>query len=402
MRTKITKRSAESAKAETGTAFLWDREVRGFGLKTTPTGHKVYLLQYRHRGRVRRYTIGAHGSPWTPESARQEALRLLVEVASGSDPAERKARRSGGATVAELCARYMTDHAKRYNAETTVRRVTYLVEKQIKPALGTRKVEDVTRADVIRFHEQRKGTPRQANIALTILSKMFNLAEVWGLRPEHSNPVRLVRRFAENKRERFLSEDELGRLGFALTAAEQRHATRPVSLLAIRLLALSGCRLGEVLALKWEHVDPVVGALRLPSAKAGARAHPVGTEVLKLLESISSTKGSPWVFNGQRHGDHISESVVEKAWARLRKAAKLGDCRIHDLRHTVGTYSGQTGANAFLVRDKLGHKTLAMTGRYVSRDASPLRALSDVVEARIGAALSGEKPQTVVPLVRRA
>ena len=163
-------------------------------------------------------------------------------------------------------------------------------------------------------------------------------------------------------------------------------------------MALTGCRLGEILGLQWEHVDFEAGALRLPDAKAGARMHPVGAPTLAVLEAIIRAEDCPWVLHGAKSGQPLSPGTIESAWRRIRKSTGLEDVRLHDLRHTVGTYAGQTGANAFLVRDKLGHKTLAMTGRYVNRDADPLRELSDRVEGRIDAALRGRPGAAVVEL----
>jgi len=261
------------------------------------------------------------------------------------------------------------------------------------------KAKDVSRDDVMKLHHSMRATPRQANQTLSVLSKLFNLAELWGVRPDNSNPCRMIKRFSENKRERFLSDAELGLLGAVLSESETNGTEHPSSITAFRLLALTGLRLGEVLGLKWENVDFEAGALTLADTKTGPRSsQPIGSPALALLSEIPQVAGSPWVLNGIKDGEHISVSTVEAAWARIRTAAALGDCRIHDLRHTVGTFAGQTGANAFLVRDKLGHKTLAMTGRYVNRDEAPLRDLSEKVEGRIDAALRGSLSAEVVAL----
>ena len=159
------------------------------------------------------------------------------------------------------------------------------------------------------------------------------------------------------------------------------------------------------------------GVLNLPDAKAGARSHPIGAPALALLAGIPPIEGSSWVLHGGRAGTPLdagraAEPVVllegeqapltvngvEKAWRRIRTVAGLEDVHLHDFRHTVGTYAGQTGANAFLIRDKLGHKTIAMTDRYVNRDFDPLRVLSDRVESRIAAAMRGGTGGEVVPL----
>lgn len=224
---------------------------------------------------------------------------------------------------------------------------------------------------------------------------MFSLAELWGMRPEHSNPARGLRKYAEKTRTRFYSDAELQALGAVLDYAEREGSVRSGIVGAIRFLALSGLRLGEALALQWRDIDLERGALFLPDAKAGARTHAIGGVAVALLADRRSGNAAGYVFNAGDPDRSLSRNTVESAWRRLRAKAGLLDARLHDLRHTVGTYAGQTGANAFLIRDKIGHKTLAMTGRYVNRDAAPLRVLSDRIEERIGAALAGKAAEIV-------
>jgi len=215
----------------------------------------------------------------------------------------------------------------------------------------------------------------------------MNVAEGWGLRGDNSNPCRLIRRYPENVRDRFLSELELERLGAELEDREVKQLTLPGAILCIRLLALTGCRLSEICTLRWEYVDLEAGALFLPDTKTGARAHVIGKEAIKLLEETPIQDRVKWVVTGNDPEEALSVGTVQKAWAKIRERAGINDVRMHDLRHTVGTYAGQTGANAFLIRDKLGHRTIAMTSRYVSRDIVPLRRLSDEIEERVAAAM---------------
>jgi integrase len=146
----------------------------------------------------------------------------------------------------------------------------------------------------------------------------------------------------------------------------------------------------------WEHIDLAGGALHLPDAKAGARSHAIGAPAIALLRAIMPDPAAGWVFASPKIADKpLSDSTVEHVFDRIREAAGLVNARLHDLRHTTGTYAGQIGANAFLVRDLLGHKTLTMTGRYVNRDAAPLRALADRVGNRIAGALAGNTAQEI-------
>jgi len=395
---KITKRVVDGARPGTKgevacDSFFFDSEIKGFGLRVRASGAKTYIVQYRvgpgrHSPR-KRITIGTPGSPWTPETARREARRLLLEIANGRDPAAERNAEKKAATVADLCDRYLAEHVEARNKPSTAKEFRRLIERAIKPKLGRAAVKKLSRADVAKFHQSMRATPRSANQALAVLSRMCSLAELWGERDENSNPCRLIEKYPENKRERFLTDAELGRLGKAMSEIEAGGALNPSIFAAIRLAALTGCRIGELLALQWTDIDLDRSALAIRDAKAGARMHPVGAETLTFLAALPRKTATRYVLTAASSDMPLAVGIIDRVWARLRAKAELGDARVHDLRHTVGTFAGATGANAFLIRDKLGHRTLAMTGRYVNRDADPLRALSDKVESRVAAAMGG-------------
>jgi integrase len=213
---------------------------------------------------------------------------------------------------------------------------------------------------------------------------MMNLAERWKLRAQGTNPCRHLQRYPETKRTRYPKLDELQRIGAALAGISPELAG------CIRFIALSGCRLSEGVGLMLEAVDFKTGEWTLADAKAGARTVVLGAPALALLSGLELAKGRAWP---------VTKHMVEKAWRRVRDQAEAPDLRIHDLRHGVGTYAGAAGLNAFIVRDLLGHRTMAMTGRYVSRHIDPLRLAADTVSGQIAAALEG-KPAEVLPLRR--
>jgi integrase len=420
---KLTKRTVDATKPAAADVVIWDDELRGFGLRVKPSGVKSYIVQYRTaEGRSRRLTLGRHGE-LTPDAARGLAADTLGMVRKGGDPtADRRAIRTAP-TVGEMLDRYLTEHVKRRNKASTAEDVDRLVKLHIRPRLGKMKVASVTRQDVAKMHGAMAATPRRANHALAIASKAFNLAEVWGMRPEGSNPCRRIERYAEPARERFLTDDELRRLGDTLRQAEReglpwrrprgrrasKHDRKPENrrtvyswqiTAAIRLLLYTGSRLGEIIRLRWSQVDAKAGTITLAETKAGEpQVIALSTAALAELAALPRIDGSPWVLPMQSDRQrHLPKETLEQAWQRIRAAADLADVRLHDLRHTVGTFAGQVGANAFMVRDLLRHKTLAVTGRYVNRAEDPVRALGDRVAGRIAAALAGEPAAEVVPL----
>jgi integrase len=385
--TRISKSTVDRVTTEPDRdVVLWDSRIAGFGLRIKPSGAKSYILQYRNAGgRSRRYTIARMGE-LTPDEARGEAEKLRGGIRGGDDPAGARIARRKATTVKELADRFLKEHVAAHNKPSTRAEVKRRVNTVIVKRFGKWKVGDVTRADIAKLHHSLRETPYEANRILATLSKMFNLAEAWGLRPDGSNPCRHVKRFREAKRERFFSGGELKAIGEALAKAEREGKESTAALLALRLLALTGCRVGEIVSLRWEHVDLSAGLLRLADAKAGARAVALPAPAQAILAERARETG--YIIEGRKAGKPLSRFDLDNAWRRIRKLAKLKNARLHDFRHTVGTYGGQAGFNAFLVRDLLG-KTLAMTGRYVEKDADPLKRAADAVANRIAAAMDG-------------
>jgi integrase len=251
--------------------------------------------------RTQRYTIGKHGSPWTPDKARDEPQRLLGRVANEIDPThERKAKLAihradaDASTLAEFAARYIEEYAKPYKKPRSVEEDERNLRLHVIPALGSLKLKDITTSHITRFHAVRRDAPINANRCRALLSHLFKMAEVWGERPPGSNPCRYVEKFGERKRERFLSAEELSRLAEALencAGIEPSSATA-----AIRLLILTGCRLSEILSLRWEQVDAERRCLELPDSKTGPKTVPLGAPALRLLAELPRREGSPYVL----------------------------------------------------------------------------------------------------------
>ena len=397
---KITKRSVDALKPGDRDAYLWDSGLAGFGIKCTPTGHMVYLVQYRTGGRrtpTRRITLGRHGT-LTPDQARQAAEKVLASVKLGSDPAAEKAQKHEEGTIAELADRYLEEHAATHNRPSMVETVQRLVRAHIKPALGHVKVSELTRSQVKAWHHSLRKTPYEANRSLACLSKMLDLAcKDWELRSD--NPCAGVRRYPEKKRDSYYTDAELRRIGETLAEAERTGAELPGVVNTVRLLALTGCRLGEVRNLKWTDIDLESGAIHLPEAKTGSRTLTIGAAAMVLLAGLG--QAGEYVFFDTDPAEPLTHGQMQNAWRRLRVKADVPNGRMHDFRHTTGTYAAQAGYNAFMVRDLLGHKSMAMTGRYVEKATAPLKAAADAVAGRVAAAMNNSSPAKVVELPKR-
>ena len=262
------------------------------------------------------------------------------------------------------------------------------LENHILPALGMMPLSLVERAHVSALHYRLRETPRAANRALAVLSKMFSLAAAWGLVPDGTNPCRAVRKYKERKRERFLSRDEYRRLGQALAEAEaeagREGAVSPYAIAALRLLMLTGCRLNEILTLRWDDVDRTAGEFRLRDGKTGTRMVPLTPTAEAVLAGIRRVPTNPWVIVGKQPGTHLPTITAE--WYRLRARAGLDDVRIHDLRHSYASRALAAGESLSMIGKLLGHADIQSTARY----AHLARETERVSAARVGASIGAD------------
>ena len=376
---RLSKRTIDALQPKEREYFVWDEDMPGFGIRVQPSGFKGYMIQYRDgSGRTRRHSIGRHGI-LTADEARTEARDLLSAAARGHNPAEETKRRRIAPTVADLCERFMAEYVPTHCKTGTAKEYRRNVDLFIKPALGLMKVEDVSRPHVADLHMKHRDIPYQANRTLGVLSVMFNQAEIWGLRPDGSNPCRHVKKYAEEKRERYLSADELARLGAVLDDLEAEGVESRPAINAVRLLVLTGCRLGEIQTLKWEYIQG--NAAFLPDSKTGAKRVYLGEAVLHVLAKIERIDGNPYVITGKLPGTHLTD--MQKPWRRIRKAAGLGEVRIHDLRHTFASSAVGMGESLPMIGKLLGHSQVQTTARYAHLADDPMVNAADRVSAEV-------------------
>lgn len=377
---KLTKRYIDSLKPEPGDVVHWDDGISGFGVRVRPSGRKTYIAKCRCRGRQVKITIGPHG-PITVEQARTKARSIIAEAKAGRDPAADHSRLRKSPTVAELGQRFLNEYVPVHCRATTAREYKRSVELFINPEIGTRKVVDIERIEIAKLHHSLHNKPYQANRTLGVLSKMFNLAEVWGLRPDGSNPCRHVKKYKEEKRERFLSGDEYQRLGNALRQAEEEGSETLSAINAIWLLMLTGCRLNEIMSLKWHYIDFDTREFRLPDSKTGAKTVHLGAAVIDRLKNIEKLEDNEFVIAGKKEGSYLSD--LQHPWRRIRKLAKLDDVRLHDLRHSFASGGLAVGEGLPMIGKLLGHSQVQTTARYAHLANDPVKAAADRIAERI-------------------
>lgn len=387
--TKLTKRDVEALPLREKYYIVFDETLPRFGVRILPSGLKTFLVQYRTGGRTRRVKIG-HFGVVTADEARKTALELLGAVAKGRNPAQEVGEHRAAPTVASVCDRFMHEHAALRCKPSTQKSYQWVINKIIKPEIGPFKIVDVARSDIARLHHKLKDTPYNANRVLQVLSKMFNLTEVWGLRADGSNPCRHVQKYKEKKRERYLSVEELRRLGQTLDAVLEDGTESIYVVAAFRLLILTGCRLGEIKTLKWSYIKE--SHIELPDSKTGPRRIPLPPAARAILNKIPRDLTNDYVVVGEVPGQHNTD--LQKPWRRIRKRAGLEDVRIHDLRHTYASNAVSQGMSIPLVGKLLGHTQIQTTMRYAHLADDPVREAAEQVSSDLAKAIgTGLEPR---------
>lgn len=396
---KLTKKTVEALSSEGKEYQVMDLELSGFGVRILPSGVKSYFVRYRNQdGQSRRLALGKHGE-LTADQARRLAQEKLAEVRNGADPSATKQKARQAPTVNELIERYMKEHVAIHNKPKTAKDKEGLIRLNIAPVIGKLKVASVKRDHIRKIHDSLSDKPRTANYTLSVLKNMFNKAEEWEIRPDHSNPCTHVKPYPEKKRDRFLDADEIHRLFRALSEAETMKTEHPQVINAIHLLLFTGCRLGEVLNLRWQDVDYENQVFNLPDSKTGARVHSVGNMTISFLQEIQKDAVSEFVCPGIKDASKpLRMDTMESRWGKLAKAANLKDVRLHDLRHTVGTWLDEIGASSFLIQHKLGHSNITTTGRYVNRNQTPLQHYSNKLESIFDGFRQGKTTAEIISL----
>jgi integrase len=369
---KLTKRVVDATPCPTtGQVFLRDADIPGFGVRLT-RGGKVFILEKRIHGRMRRLTIGAYG-PLTLEQARERAIALTHEILEGHDPAHAQQERRKELTWHELTELYLTRYALR---KRTSQNDHNMLNRYFE-SWSNRRLSSLTRRDVAMLHSEIGQTaPYAANRVVALVRRMFNLGRVWGVY-QGENPATGIELFPEEKRNRFVQPYELPKLFEALN-----EEPNPYIKTAFLVALLTGARRGEILAMRWDDLDLERAIWRIPHTKA-QRPHwlPLPQPIVALLQALPRFQGCSYVFPGRDGNGHLVN--IAKAWTRIRARAGLTDVRIHDLRRTLGSWLAASGASLPLIGKALNHSQVSTTAIYARLHLDPVRIALDANAQRM-------------------
>jgi integrase len=424
---RVSKRSVDALRCPPGKdrLFLWDASLSGFGIAAFPSGKKVYVVQFRQGGRSRRMTIAEHGRV-TPDQARSMAKKILGAVEGGADPIEERRAARGVRTLREVSEEFLRLHVDAKRKERTTAEYRRLLEVYLLPTLGSRPLNAIKRLDLARLHSQLSDTPTTANRCLAVISSLWNWAAARDEVPQDKNPACGIERYREQGVERYLSVDELARLGDALRLAEttgipwdidktkpnSKHLPKsgggtkldPNAIAAIRLLILTGARLREILHAKWDYVDWNRGLLLLPDSKSGKKTIYLSAAALTVLKGLNHLGNGSYIIPGSTPRKAVSKETLEngspradlkKPWAALARSAGLEGVRLHDLRHSFAATGAGSSLGLPMIGKLLGHSQPATTARYAHLDADPMKRAANIIGDQIVAAMDRRSAEVV-------
>ena len=394
---KLTKSAVDAAQPSAQPIELRDTLVPGFLCKITPAGRKVFMLQYRtNAGERRKPALGQYGE-LTVEQARSLAQEWLAEVRRGGDPSAAKAAARSAPTVKELCTKFMEDYSKQRNKPSTQRGYQAVIDRCIVPMLGRLKVQDVKRPDVATAMKKMAHKPAEANRAFSVMRKMFNLAEVWGHRPDGTNPCRHVPMYPNGKATHLISDEDMGKLFRRLEHIEAEGLENYVIPLAIRLQFEFAGRRSEVVTLEWAWVDLENRRVVWPDSKTGGMSKPMSEEAYRLLSTAPRREGCPYVLPSPNDPTkHLTFGEHYGGWCRALKAAGVPHVGTHGIRHRSTTDIANSGVPTKVGMKLTGHKTVAMFMHYVHTEDKPVRDAAELVASRRQAITGARQPQEAI------
>lgn len=369
--------------------IVMDTDEPSFGVRRQKA-KAVFFVRKHANGHRHFLSIGECGTGGlTTTAARKQAGDHVAAIRNGLSPAEQRAKTRAVPTVNAFADTWLEAHVDAKLKPSTAQLYRVILRTVILPALGKLRVDQVTEEHVERMHRAAARTPYNANRAVAVVSSLMKFAERRKLRGAHSNPARGLERYREDKRERFLSREEIVRLGSALANPTITAKHSPFALAAIGLLLLTGMRRDEVLKLRLKEVDQERRLLLLDDSKTGKKAVVLSEHAARLIASLPRVDDE-WVFPGARQGRPLAG--LRKAWASIIAAANLPGLQIHDLRHTFASVTAAQGASLPMIGRLLGHSQPATTARYAHLAQDPLRDIANRASATIADALGRVDP----------
>jgi integrase len=390
--------------------FIWDDDVSGFGVVVQKSGTKSYVVQYRHRGRSHRLTIGQHGI-LTVDEARARARKIRANARDEDPIAKRREERKAelsARTFGTLAEEFMRVHVEKKRKPRTVGEYQGLLDRNILPTFRYSRLKEMTRADVIRLHTRMANRPTEANRTLAVISAIWNWAAKRDELSFADNPARSVERYEERGRQRFLSSDEMGRLGDVLRQAEtgglpwrpsrpgknakhtpkadRRRRIDVHAVAAIRLLIFTGARLREILDVKWDEVDCERSLLHLADSKTGQKTIYLSAPALTVISALKRKGANPYLIPGAKK--NAPRADLNRPWRAVAHAAGLTGVRVHDLRHSFASVGAGSRLGLPILGKLLGHTQAATTARYSHLDASPMHEAANIIGRQIESAMT--------------
>ncbi len=392
---KLTKDLIESIYAAGVEKTVFDSATPGFGFRLTASKKGIWLARARAGNLRAKISLGTYPEK-SLAAARAEAHAALRDIRDGKDPRAEKAARklaaqTGKTTVGELADRWLAEYVRLKLKPRTIADYERIVDQRIKPRLGSLPVAAVSKSDVISFHATMANTPRRANYVVATFRALMSFAEDVGLRPPSTNPGKRIKMYRQGVRERFLSEEEIGKAADAIAKAEDTGKIGPHAAAGLRLALFTGARSGEITAAEWSHVDWKRKQIRLPDSKTNEprtiHLSDAAVEVLKSLPRVGK-----FIIAG-RYKDEPHQNLT-RAWIIARGFGGLQDVRLHDLRHSYASLAAGRGISLQMIGKLLGHKVPATTQRYAHLARDAVASVNDELGAAMQAAIQKSNSTT--------
>lgn len=370
--------------------IYWDGRLIGLGIRITDNNAKSFVLRYVINGRERKYTLGGYPA-LSYSAARDMAIQMKGEITKGNDPLDERQAIHNIPTVKQLAEDFLKAKEKVLRPRTMKDYREFFFKKHIVPKFGNLKIDSIGKKEIENFHRSFSETPRMGNRVLEIMRVMFNTALSWEILEK--NPTQGIKKFPEHKRERYLSEDEIGRLTKTLDAEPNQMSAN-----IIRLILLTGSRKGEVLSARWQDFEGEVWAKPAFLTKQNKISRiPLSPEAVDILQKMKTkivtekklatftdnriVSTEQYLFYNIQTKTHQKD--IKRFWLEVCKKAKIKNATIHDLRHTFASVLVSNGIGLEVIGKLVGHSNIRTTQRYAHLADSALKQATNIMSSKV-------------------